>query len=117
MADVLSEDVTERFNDTAQLVGLALKTTRLRYDRRRLAMRERLVAQGVALHHERLQLLANLNAGYDWLERNSAHDGSEEYEARYAVWLATLRRYEAVDEALRVAADGDALLIGDGGQE
>lgn len=105
-----------RFDDTAALVDVTEKTEALPYDRRRLAMRERVIARGLALHRERVQLLANLNAGYDWLERNKAHEGSEMYEARLQVWLQMLQRYEALDSALRVAADGTALLI-DGGNE
>jgi len=95
--------VADRFDDTRAVVSLADKTRCLPFDGRRAGMRARLVAQAMRLYSERESLLASLNSGYEWLERNEAHNASAAFVARYEAWQAMLVRYEAICAALQLA--------------
>lgn len=59
---------------------------------------------GVDLKGRSDQLVQSMDRGEAWLQKNEGH---EKFTERENQWIAWLKEYEAIEDALRVAAEVD----------
>lgn len=95
---------SERFADTKELTEWAERARSSQSEQAAEGLWAIVNRRGLDLYGERKEIVARLERGWDWLERNAARSGDERYTERETAWLGLLARYEAVTAALELSA-------------